>query len=144
MTIEQILSGENKSNEFTNRFVFKSLKSQAASCFSNLTNNFMGRISEIMIGISKGDADKLGYYCCRNGKPVISDELKKELLLSLKEIVKKEVENYKKDIDFIFGGKEKIEEPAEKKVEIEIQTTPKDSPEVPVTVPTSNSSLFGY
>lgn len=142
MTIEQILNSENKSNEFTNKFVFKSLKSQAASCFSNLTNNFMGKVSEIMIGISKGDADRLGYYCCRNGKPVISDELKKELLLSLKEIVKKEVEDYKKDIDFIFGGKEKIEEPTEKKVEIEIQTTPKDSPDI--SVPTSNSSLFGY
>jgi len=142
MTIEQILNSENKSNEFTNKFVFKSLKTQAASCFSNLTNNFMGKVSEIMISISQGDADRLGYYSCRKGNPAISDELKKELLLSLKEIVKKEVENYKKDIDFVFGSKEKIEEPAEKKVEIEIQTTPKDSPDVPV--PTSNSSLFGY
>ena len=146
MTIEQILSGESKSNEFTNRFVFKSLKSQATSCFSNITNNFMNRISEVMMNISKGNADCLGYYCSRDNAPVISDELKKDLLLTLKDVVKKEVEDYKKDIDIVFGNKEKVEEPVEKKVEIEVEIPktpeiPAPAPAAPVLTPTSS---FGY
>lgn len=149
MTIEQILSNSSKGSELTNRILFNSLKLQIESCFSDVVKNYCQSVTKTISDIALGDASRLGYYrdykdCCTLGdhigenKVMLSDELKEELISAFKDIVTKEVENYKSNLKLMLKLEEKQEEKKEeaetKQVEITVEKTP-----VPQT-----QNYFGY
>ena len=148
MTIEQILSNSSKGSELTNRILFNSLKLQIESCFSDVVKNYCQSVTKTISDIALGDASRLGYYrnldCCTpvdhtvENKVMLSDELKEELISAFKDIVTKEVENYKSNLKLMLKLEEKQEEKKEetetKQVEITVEKTP-----VPQT-----QNYFGY
>ena len=139
MTIDQILSNSNGVGDLTKNLNFKSVKLQIETLFSGIVKDFIDQTSRTVSDIISGDPGKLGYYPCPcspseipNAKVLLTDETKKEVLEAYKEIVKSDIEKYKKTISFIFSG-DKIEKEEPKEVEITIE-----KPQEVV------KSLFGY
>lgn len=131
MTIEQILNGTNSvpTDELKNRFLEKTIRSEIQGRMSSAPSDFLNQIENAIMKIADGTIVR--NYC----HPVavgevdssvqleLSEQDKADLIKSLRKVCEDQLENYKNNLDYIFGNSSKPSEqqPAEKKVEIEIK-----------------------
>lgn len=148
MTIEQILGSTNSAEELQNRFLSKSLKSRAASTFSNISTRFIEEVQRAAVSIADSSLATNGMPCCckcdseeSSEKIQFSEEDKVELFKVLKEASFNALEMYKKTLDCVFGddtGK-KEETQQQPKIEIEVTSTPTQEASVQ-----TDKNYFGY
>ena len=148
MTIEQILGSTNSAEELQNRFLSKSLKSRAASTFSNISTRFIEEVQRAAVSIADSSLATNGISCCckcdseeSSEKIQFSEEDKVELFKVLKEASFNALEKYKKTLDCVFGddtGKQE-ETQQQPKIEIEVTSTPKQEASVQ-----TDKNYFGY
>lgn len=142
MTIEQILNGANavSPNELQNRFLIKSIKSGIQNRADSMVSSFMDNIERCVMHIADNSI-MTSYPTCMDDKPsqiVLDDAAKTELIKKVGEIAKKQVEDYKKTISYVFSEDTKSEQKTQEAPKIEI-TTDEEKPAVAVV-----KDMFGY
>lgn len=117
MTLDEILgSNTNASDQLKKIFAVKALKSRIGNQQFG-TSYFLERLQGSILGIVNGEASRFGVYgCCEKvcdsgmiGSPrenKIPEEIKPELIKELKKAAFTALENYKKELDDLFGGQE--------------------------------------
>lgn len=146
MTIEQILNGTSNvpTDELKNRFLEKTIRSGIQSRISRIPSDYLENIERVVMSIADGTV--VNGYCrqvCMGETPkpqiALSEEDKMELIKGLKQICVNQIENYKNNLDYIFGNSSKtsepVQQPVEKKVEVEIEAKPAE---------TNQPTYFGY
>lgn len=131
MTLDEILSGSaaNASEQLKKIFMLKSFKSRISNVSSD-SRWFRERVQRNVIGIVEGKLSTFGIYgdCCAkcsdcfplsspatSTEKMLPEELKPELLKTLKENAFKALDRYKEELDDFFGVEK--EEPKQSSTE---------------------------
>lgn len=120
MTLTDILSGsENASEQLKKIFVLKTFKSKIGNAQFE-TRYFTDRVQRTILNVVNGNLSAFGIYgrsdcikCCEGPSTIstpsenkIPEDMKKELVEFLKKSTFKALDNYKSELDDLFGGQE--------------------------------------